>query len=368
MPDSSKLDLLCQLPHTANLQQLCDLAFQIMGNPIFISDMAHTILAYTKCVEIDDPTWQENIVAAHLDSNTLKQNREVGSVHITSAAIQRPVLVQDDYIPYARIIKTLTRHSQAVVVLPSFLQPLGDQDPELLDLISAFILPKLVQERFHLTSDSRSVENYFIKLLDEDQPSREKIDRHLDSLGFQMKPYTYVVALCLSDAPGQTPSGTKNLEQIQQEFAQTLHCPVLIYNALLLCIYGSDTPVHRWPEDVAGMAELLRRWNLLAGISRAALGVGLGRAHGLLDHVHLLHDNAGLLGHRAQHLAGLAAVLAGDDLDGVALADRHLVLSHSDTSPTAFPVPETRSSCTSCRAARERRARRYGCRAGSRRC
>ena len=99
MPDSSKLDLLCQLPHTANLQQLCDLAFQIMGNPIFISDMAHTILAYTKCVEIDDPTWQENIVAAHLDSNTLKQNREVGSVHITSAAVQRPVLVQDDYIP-----------------------------------------------------------------------------------------------------------------------------------------------------------------------------------------------------------------------------------------------------------------------------
>lgn len=270
MPDSSKLDLFCQLPHTANLQQLCDLAFQIMGNPIFISDMAHTILAYTKCVEIDDPTWQENIVAAHLDSNTLKQNREVGSVHITSAAVQRPVLVQDDYIPYARIIKTLTRHNQAVgvVVLTSFLQPLGDQDPELLDLISAFILPKLIQERFHLTSDSRSMENYFIKLLDEDQPSREKIDRHLDSLGFQMKPYTYVVALCLSDAPGQTPSGAKNLEQIQQEFAQTLHCPVLIYNALLLCIYGSDTPVHRWPEDVAGMAELLRRWNLLAGISR----------------------------------------------------------------------------------------------------
>lgn len=112
------------------------------------------------------------------------------------------------------------------------------------------------------------MENYFIKLLDEEQPSREKIDRHLDSLGFQTKPYTYVVALCLSDAPGQTPSGTKNLEQIQQEFAQTLHCPVLIYNALLLCIYGSDTPVHRWPEDVAGMAELLRRWNLLAGISR----------------------------------------------------------------------------------------------------
>lgn len=270
MPESSKLDLLCQLPHASNLQQICDLTCQITGNPIFISDMAHTILSYTKCVEIDDPTWRENIVSAHLDANTLNQNREVGSVHITSSAMQRPVVVQDDYLPYARVIKTLTRHGQAVgvVVLTSYLQPLGEQDAELLDLISAFILPKLVQERFHLSSDSRSVENYFIKLLDDEQPSRAQVEHHLESIGFQTKPYTYVLALCLADLPGQTPFGTKNLDQIRQEFAQALHCPVMIYNALLLCVYGSDTPVHRWPEDVPGLAELLQRWNLLAGISR----------------------------------------------------------------------------------------------------
>ncbi len=66
------------------------------------SSMWYVVLGIN--VEIDDPTWQENIIASHLDSNTLKQNREVGSVHITSSAVQRPVVVQDDYIPYARVI------------------------------------------------------------------------------------------------------------------------------------------------------------------------------------------------------------------------------------------------------------------------
>ena len=53
MPEREWIGKLCQLTHASSLQQICDLAYEIMGNPVFISDMAHTILAYTKCVEVD---------------------------------------------------------------------------------------------------------------------------------------------------------------------------------------------------------------------------------------------------------------------------------------------------------------------------
>ena len=49
MPEREWIGKLCQLTHASSLQQICDLAYEIMGNPVFISDMAHTILAYTKC-------------------------------------------------------------------------------------------------------------------------------------------------------------------------------------------------------------------------------------------------------------------------------------------------------------------------------
>ena len=57
----------------------------------------------------------------------------------------------------------------------------------------------------------------------------------------------------------------------------------------------------------------------------AALGVLLSRAHGLLDHVHLLDDHTLLAGDRAHNLAFLALVLAGQNADGVALLDVHAV-------------------------------------------
>ena len=45
MPEREWIGKLCQLTHASSLQQICDLAYEIMGNPVFISDMAHTILA-----------------------------------------------------------------------------------------------------------------------------------------------------------------------------------------------------------------------------------------------------------------------------------------------------------------------------------
>ena len=84
MAENKTIELLCELTHAKSLQKICDLTYQITGNPVFISDLAHTILAYTKCVEVSDETWRTNIVEANLDSNTLNQDREVGSVHITS--------------------------------------------------------------------------------------------------------------------------------------------------------------------------------------------------------------------------------------------------------------------------------------------
>lgn len=269
MSEGNKLELLCQLPHASNLQEICDLAFQITGNPIFISDMAHTILAYTKCVTIDDSTWQENIVSANLDMNTLNQDREVGSVHLASTAAKRPVFVQDDFLPYSRIIKTMVLHGQAVgvVVLTGYLCPLEEKDADLLDLISAFIPPLLTQHRYHLSGSNRSIENYFIKLLNEPSPSSEQVEHHLEVLGYHCKPYSYVIALCLSDAPNAAQT-TQDLEHVRQEFAQALRCPVVVYNALLLCIYGSDSPLRIWPDDVPGLDALMQRWGLVAGISR----------------------------------------------------------------------------------------------------
>ena len=279
MPESAAIDLLCRLPHAATLQQLCDLTYEIMGNPVFISDLAHTILAYTKEVEVSDPTWQANVIAAHLERNTLRQDREVAAVHIHSAARQRPVLVEDDYLPYPRIIKMLERDGQAmgVMVLTSYLRPFSPQDLKLVELISSFVAACLVRERYHVSDDSRAVENYFIQLLDGAAFPRERVAKRLDVLGYQVRPYTYVLTVCARDGTSGAPGG--DLAEIRAAFASVLDCSAFLYNSSLVCVYGSREPVLRWPDQAPGLADLLDHWALMAGVSRRMDGPEHLRAH-----------------------------------------------------------------------------------------
>lgn len=279
MPESAAIDLLCQLPHAASLQQLCDLACAITGNPVFISDLAHTILAYTKSVEVPDPSWQERIVSAHLDRNTIRQDREVGAVHVTSAESQRPVLVDDGNIPFPRIIKTLVRDGQAVgvMVLTAYLQPFGPHDLELVDLIASFAVPCLMRERYHFSTDNRAVENYFIKLLDGAVFPRERVVKRLDVLGYLCQPCLYVLVACARDDAQR--DNAPAMKEIQSAFAAALGCSAFLYNSSLVCVYGTQKPVLHWPDDVPGLAGLLDRWSLAAGVSRCLPGPERLREH-----------------------------------------------------------------------------------------
>lgn len=277
--ESRTIKLLCDLSKAASLQQLCDLACDITGNPVFISDLAHTILSYTKSVDIPDPTWQQNIVRSNLDRNTLRQDREVGSIHLLSTESHRPVLVNDENLPYPRIIKTLSSDGQAVgvMVLTAYLQPLGPQDMELVELIASFAVPCLLRERYHMSADNRAVENYFIKLLDGASFSRERVNKRLDVLGYDRRPYTYVLVVCAQD--GSDPEGRQSLNEIIVQLSAVLRGRVFLYNFSLVCVCGFDQPISHWPGQVPRLGELLERWALIAGISRRVLSLERLRDH-----------------------------------------------------------------------------------------
>lgn len=267
MPESKLIELIGQLTRAKSLQQICDLAYHITGNPIFIGDLAHTILAYTKCVEVADEAWNTHIVNAILDRNTLNQDREVDHVHHISKDENRPVLVQDDFIPYPRIIKSLVQdHRQVgVLVLTAFLKPFGEQDMDLVDLISAFVIPHLLREHYHLSDRKHTVNNFFIKLLDGENFSKEQIAKRLNILKFQQKPYTYVLTMGNDNTSSHYVK--EKLSQICMRFSSALRCPVFIYNTVLVCVYGSSHPVNHWPKEVPELAQLLDNFGLICGIS-----------------------------------------------------------------------------------------------------
>ena len=120
----------------------------------------------------------------------------------------------------------------------------------------------------------------------------------------------------------------------------------LIAHAGVLAALGADH------LDLAGVDSGLA----LDDAALLALTAGLDVAG---DHVAAFHNDLALAGDGAQHLTLLAAVLAGQDDNGVILLDLQTI-HFSGPSIKQLRERGTGSSCNPCRAAHEQRAQRYG--------
>lgn len=262
-----QLSLLCQMANADSLQQLADMAYTLLGNPVFIADMAHTILAYTKVVNIPHPRWQIDVVQSHLDRNLLRQDREVSSVHQASEKSRMPVLVNDGEVPFPRIIKVLVSGGRpiGVMVLTSYLQPLGKQDIELMELVSTFVVSRLEKGSYFISSNDNAIENFLLQLAGGSPFSAAEVQKRLNILGCSFQPNMYLLSIGSASTHNDSHG---NLLPILESFSALPFCRAFLYNSTIVCIFSSDVEVLHWEEQAGQLTKLLQQNNLVAGVSR----------------------------------------------------------------------------------------------------
>jgi sugar diacid utilization regulator len=176
-------------------------------------------------------------------------------------------------MPYPRLIKTLINEGKAVgvMVLTAYLRPLEPNDGELMELISSFVIPCLMRERYRISTDSQTAENYFIQLLDGASYSRDRVNKRLSLLGYAPREYTYTLVICARD--GVETNLSQGLDELLDSFAPLRACRAFLYNSSLVCVYGSDIPITDWDRQAPQLTELLDNWGLIAGVSRKMDGL-----------------------------------------------------------------------------------------------
>jgi sugar diacid utilization regulator len=177
-------------------------------------------------------------------------------------------LVNDDDAPYPRLIKTLVMRGipVGVMVVTAYVRPLEEQDAELMELIASFIMPIIAKDRYFVSSNERTVENYFIKLLDGAKISSERVEKRLNLLEFNRTEYMYVLTICACQRSSQ--GNVPTIAQLIDRFRHLGCEEVFLYNAALVCVYRSDHDIVDWDNQEPGLTQILREEGLEAGVSR----------------------------------------------------------------------------------------------------
>jgi len=267
----SQLELLCRISDASSLQEIADLGFALLGNPIFISDMSRTILAYSD-VDIQDEVWLRTVVHGNVERNDLKQSQQVNEVHASSMAKRLPVLVEDAEMPYPRLVKVLLEedHPVGIVVLPGILNPITNDHQNLLELISSFIAFRTAKERYLFTDNRLSVNNFLLKLLDGAVMTAEYVKKRLDILEWRYCRNIYVMMLHVED---ERNTGGKSIKRLIEALSKIPHCRAFFYNSNILFIYSGKEPINDWSREDTNLNGLLAKWGVKAGVSRCFYGL-----------------------------------------------------------------------------------------------
>lgn len=262
-----KLALLSEMSRNSSLQEIADNAYELLGNPIFIQDRAHTTLAYTKVVEIPDEDWQHSIVQSELTFNNSRQSKEVKTIHRESIENMLPVLVSDQERRHQSLVKTLQSngHFYGVVVMAGVLKPIAPIDIRLLDLLSVYVMAHLERDRNLTLSDEKAVGSFIIKLLDGITFTSEQIRSRLNILGWKPLKYLYIMVI----RPDEGFQDVEGYEALLTHLAEIPYCRAFVYGEEIVFICSKNQPVSGWSQEEPQICDMIAKLSMQAGASNA---------------------------------------------------------------------------------------------------
>ena len=133
----NRYHLLRLAQHAKSLQEITDLAYQILGNPMFIEDRSSVKLAYTKNPPIKEPDWLKGVVNTEGYIPKQSEVREMLVGYQMSEEQDLPIILSDSSIDHKpKIIKTIFSGSSHVgtIVVPGYYKEITEQDIDLVDV------------------------------------------------------------------------------------------------------------------------------------------------------------------------------------------------------------------------------------------
>lgn len=263
--------LLAALAQGKSIQEILDLSFEILGNPLMLTDSTHYLVAYAGWDEnLDEPEWIHYLKHGYVSNEY--------ALAISNDLEFRRKMISDIVAPVVVHYREIYRHPQMVsrvyakginlayLSMLAAYRPFRETDFELVTIICDIISILMQQSQEKLVVANSEVESLLIDLLKNEHDQKyieEKISNY--NLDF----HDEMCLLCL-DAGEIFDSAEKMffVKSLMQNFF--IGGISFIYNGKVLVVteHKNKHKLMLTAEKISSLAALLRSHDLAAGISR----------------------------------------------------------------------------------------------------
>lgn len=195
--ERKKAKLMVALLSCDGLQHIIDIACEVLGNPMFVSDMGYNVLAFNKNAEVGDPSWpatkSEEEFAAY---QRIKKLNDSG-VFERLYASESPCIEHFDYSPTRWMAHKIAINDKNIghIAVVETKKAFTQMDFELLQWLCRIVASELQKEPIQSSQLYSEFEHFLIGILEERIIRAEIIRKQGKKLGLNAKKYLCLVTV-----------------------------------------------------------------------------------------------------------------------------------------------------------------------------
>ena len=250
----------------AGIQELCNIAYELLGNPVAIQDNSMKHIAYTPSNDVDDAVWMEFTKNDGYVSNDTMLLFTAQIEYKQDFNQQTPFIMSKGKFKYRRLVSHIFINQKAVgtMVIIESMRPFRETDYPVVTIISRVLSLEMRKSNFILYSRGLAYEFFFKDLLD-GMHNEALINEKIKTLNLQIKENLYVLTIDISEFD--------NTYKSMQYFRDTLDkilfgCKSIIYNDFIVMILMRNSGCALTESELKEMNNFLDKNNLYGGISQ----------------------------------------------------------------------------------------------------
>jgi len=259
--------LLESLTGEYTFQQIIDIAYRLIENPICVFDNSLKYISYSKDAKVDHPIWHEIVNKGSMSHDTVMLFRDEGCFEIdVNAGGKGPFLFEEGSIGFKRIGAHvfIDRKAVATIIVWGIERPLKPVDFKIVELLCS-VLSLEMKKSMYINRTKGLAFEYFLKNLMEGRIDKgDKIRQKLSLLDYTVKENIYVLAVDIHEFDRTMIT----LEFLKNEFESMIPgAKSIAYNDYIVIIISrsKDNPVTE--ESMEKLNEFFIEHKIFGGLS-----------------------------------------------------------------------------------------------------
>lgn len=250
------------------LQELMDLGYEILGNPLLLVDVSLCFIAHAGGnSSSQEPLWEWTLSRGYVSDQYIEQIHMDMMEDLNSDSPRNDFIWEKGILNHNQLVYKINDNGKPLAYLKvlALNKPISGSDQEIVEALGNCILYFLLESTNTYTPSSPLAESFFIALLNEKLYDEDAVEERIHQFNIKLYDYITLLVIELTEDYMQDISKVYMLKRVLQNFLA--RNTIIYYKGYLVAVFDTKTDTLFSESDERQFANLLEKQNCRAGIS-----------------------------------------------------------------------------------------------------